>query len=244
MNVNQERIPVIIPSYEPDARLVSLLEKLVDAGIKNIVIVDDGSGEDYKEYFETAKNKFHAQVIVHDKNSGKGAALKTAFRFCIENIPDLIGCITADSDGQHSPECILKVMESLEKNPSEFIMGSRDFTQPGVPKMSAFGNRNTNKIIKTVYKKDLKDTQTGLRGLPKAFMSDCLGIKGDRFEFEIKMLCLALEKEIGIEEVPIKTIYDSEKNHATHFNPFLDTVKIYRSLGFFKSIGIILFGKK
>lgn len=241
--MDQNFIPLIIPSYEPDERLIDLLGRLSVSGIKNIVLVDDGSGEAYRNYFDRAESEFGVTVLRHDVNRGKGAALKTAFSFCIENIPDLIGCVTADSDGQHSPECILKCMDALFENPEKLVLGSRDFTSPGIPKLSVFGNKNTNKIIKKVYKRDLRDTQTGLRGLPKGFMKKCLSIRGNRFEFEIKMLVLALKNKMEICEVPIQTIYDSEKNHATHFHPFKDTVKIYASLGFFRSIGIILFTK-
>ena len=123
----------------------------------------------------------------------KGAALKTAFRHCLENYPNLIGCVTADSDGQHSPECMEKCIRALAANPQSLVMGSRDFTLPGIPKASIIGNMNTNKIIRHIYGKDMMDTQTGLRGISRQLMSECLNIKFDRFEFEIKMLTLALD---------------------------------------------------
>ena len=241
--MNQNLIPVIIPAYEPDERLCHLLENLTSCGIKKIVVVDDGSGVGYENIFNEAENKFGATVIRHVKNRGKGAALKTAFSYCLNETDGLIGCVTADSDGQHSAQCILKCIEALDENRTGLILGSRDFTVPGVPKRSVMGNLNTNRIIRHIYGRELRDTQTGLRGLSSSFMYDCLGIKGDRFEFEIRMIMRALESGLEIEEVPIQTIYDSEKRHSTHFNPFLDTVKIYSSLGFFRSIGIILFGK-
>ena len=102
---------------------------------------------------------------------------------------------------------------------------------------------NTNKIIRHIYGKDMSDTQTGLRGISKKLMEECLAIKFDRFEFEIRMLTLALDSSIDIVEVPIQTIYDSEKNHATHFRPIKDTAKIYRAIGFWRSIYILLFKK-
>ena len=238
--MDQSRIPIIIPAYEPDKKLTELIEKLVGNGLKNIIIVDDGSGENFKSIFDSA-TALGATVLRHDLNKGKGEALKSAFRFCLENVNGLEGCITADSDGQHSPECIIKCIEALRSNPNCLVMGSRDFTLPGIPKASIIGNMNTNKIIRHMYGKNMSDTQTGLRGIPAKLMAECLEIKEARFEFEIKMLTHALETSFEIVEVPILTIYDSEKNHATHFRPLKDTLKIYRSMGFFRSVFILLF---
>ncbi|MBP5358965.1 MAG: glycosyltransferase family 2 protein [Treponema sp.] len=241
-DLNQNVIPILIPAYEPDERLPILIENLVQKNLNPIIVIDDGSGEDFQPVFDSVKN-LGVTVLQHKSNMGKGAAIKTAFRFCLENYPNLIGCITADSDGQHSPECMEKCIKALSSNPQSLVMGSRDFTLPGIPKASIIGNMNTNKIIRHIYGKNMMDTQTGLRGISKQLMSECLNIKFDRFEFEIKMLTLALDSSIEIVEVPIQTIYDSEKNHATHFRPLKDTIKIYRAIGFWRSLFILLFKK-
>ncbi|MBO7637883.1 MAG: glycosyltransferase family 2 protein [Treponema sp.] len=240
--LDQSRIPIIIPSYEPNESLAKLIENLVQKDFKSIIVVDDGSGNDYQEIFDSVKN-LGATVIQHKSNMGKGAALKTAFKYCLENIEGIVGCVTADSDGQHSIDCIGKCIQALAEHPASLVMGSRDFTLPGIPKASIIGNMNTNKIIRHIYGKDMSDTQTGLRGISKKLMEECLGIKFDRFEFEIRMLTLALDSSVDVVEVPIQTIYDSEKNHATHFRPIKDTVKIYRAIGFWCSIYILLFKK-
>jgi putative flippase GtrA len=73
------------------------------------------------------------------------------------------------------------------------------------------------------------DTQTGLRGIPRAFMRELLDVPGERFEFETQML-LECAGSYPVIEVPIQTIYDSKENHQTHFNTLTDSVKIYRIL--------------
>ena len=241
-SLNQDCIPIIIPAYEPNENLTKLIENLVQKQLNSIIVIDDGSGNDYQSIFDAVK-ELGATVLQHKTNMGKGAALKTAFRHCLENYPNLIGCVTADSDGQHSPECMEKCIKALAANPQSLVMGSRDFTLPGIPKASIIGNMNTNKIIRHIYGKDMMDTQTGLRGISRQLMSECLNIKFDRFEFEIKMLTLALDSSVEIIEVPIQTIYDSEKNHATHFRPIKDTLKIYRAIGFWRSAFILIFKK-
>ena len=101
----EKRIPVIIPAYEPDEKMIRLLQTLQESGIERIVVVDDGSGNEYRNLFEQAK-QLGAIVLTHAVNLGKGRALKTAFNEVLNRYPEAIGAITADSDGQHTPACI------------------------------------------------------------------------------------------------------------------------------------------
>ena len=113
-NTMEKRIPVIIPAYEPDEKMIRLLQTLQESGIERIVVVDDGSGNEYRNLFEQAK-QLGAIVLTHAVNLGKGRALKTAFNEVLNRYPEAIGAITADSDGQHTPACIQKCMEAMEK---------------------------------------------------------------------------------------------------------------------------------
>lgn len=112
-------IPVIIPAYEPDNRLIFLLNSLIENKIGPIVIVDDGSGPEYSDIFEQVREIIECNngtILVHDVNKGKGRALKTAFDYVLKNFSeDIPGVITADSDGQHTVICIKKIIEALKK---------------------------------------------------------------------------------------------------------------------------------
>lgn len=125
--MNVYDIPVIIPSLEPDDRLPELLCRLKEKGIRNIVLVNDGSSDAYEEFFVKAQNVFGCTVLRHAVNLGKGRALKTAFNHCLQQWPDAPGCVTADSDGQHSPECILACMQALYDHPQHLVLGVRNF---------------------------------------------------------------------------------------------------------------------
>lgn len=227
-----EKTLIIIPAYEPDERLLSLLEDLSAAGRNKIMIVDDGSGDKYSELFERAKNIISPDGVLlsYPDNKGKGGALKTAFRYVLDNMPDVLGVITADSDGQHTVSCIKSVEEKLLANPNALILGVRSFDTEDVPWKSELGNKLTIKVLKYVSGLSVSDTQTGLRGIPVGFLPECLNIKQNRFEYEMEML-LRTRDNISIIETPIETVYDSKDNHQTHFNPFLDSIKIYRVLG-------------
>lgn len=221
----EKRIPVIIPAYEPDEKMIRLLQTLQESGIERIVVVDDGSGNEYRNLFEQAK-QLGAIVLTHAVNLGKGRALKTAFNEVLNRYPEAIGAITADSDGQHTPACIQKCMEAMEKEPEKLILGCRNFDQDNVPAKSEWGNKITRQVLKYLCGVAVSDTQTGLRGIPAAFMRHLMNVKGERFEFETYMLLEAGEQKVGIREVPIETVYLND-NKGSHFNPLLDSARIY-----------------
>jgi len=226
-------IPVVIPSYEPDERFPALLQALNTAGIGPVVVVDDGSGVEYQSFFEKAQELIKESggvVLHHEVNRGKGRGLKTAFQYILENYPDAIGCVTADSDGQHTPGCIASCIKALEGSPDSLILGVRDFTGEDIPFKSRFGNNLTIKVCSYLCGVKVSDTQTGLRGIPAKFMKELLDVPGERFEFEMRMLIESKDK-YPIVEVPIETVYDSKENHQTHFDPIKDSIRIYSIFG-------------
>mgnify|MGYP003290292085 CR=1 FL=1 len=235
---NELVFPLIIPSYEPDERLLELLEKISKTDIAPVIVINDGSGSEYDEIFNKVREDYGVTLLVHEVNDGKGKALKTAFEYCIKTYENLKGCVTADSDGQHTPEAIIRIREEFLKNSDALVLGVRDFSGEDIPPKSQFGNNLTRKVFRTLYRKDITDTQTGLRGISKAFMEELLNEPTNRFEFEMKMLIMAVSQKMEIIELPIETIYDSKENHQTHFHPVKDSIKIYSVFlgAFFKFI--------
>lgn len=223
-----EHIAVIIPSYEPDERLILLIRSL-QPQCSNIVVVNDGSGPQFDQIFMELQ-KGGVTILSHAVNQGKGRALKTAFNYCLLQDPDLVGCVTADSDGQHLPEDIVHCGEVLSRHPDSLVLGCRDFDDVSVPQKSRYGNKITRTLFRYLCGLKITDTQTGLRGIPAQFMRALLVVPGERFEFETNML-IASKDHCLIKEIKIKTIYDSPKNHATHFDPIKDSIRIYRILG-------------
>ncbi|MBQ6798316.1 MAG: bifunctional glycosyltransferase family 2/GtrA family protein [Oscillospiraceae bacterium] len=224
------RVPVVIPSYEPDAQLLQLCEALSAKGLTDVVIVDDGSGPDYASLFETAEHTYHFTVLRHAVNLGKGRGLKTAFNYLLNRGGDLLGCVTADSDGQHTPEDILRCIEALEQSPDKLILGCRDFDQDNVPTKSKYGNKITRTICRFLCGVNVTDTQTGLRAISRDFMAKLMNCPGERFEFETNMLIETKDYcEIG--EISIETVYDSKTDHKSHFHPVRDSIRIYKIFG-------------
>ena len=225
----EREIPVIIPAYEPDERMIFLIKDLRKQYKGSIVVVNDGSSNDYDHLYEEASG-YGCDIMKHYCNLGKGRALKDAFNYCLNKFPDMIGCVTADSDGQHHPDDIFRCMDALRNNPDKLILGCRNFEGDNIPAKSRLGNKLTMKVCKLLCGLEISDTQTGLRGIPKSFMADMLGVQGERFEYETRML-IESKNRYPVYEMRIETIYDSKENHQTHFKPIRDSVRIYKIFG-------------
>jgi len=103
---------VLIPAYEPDGRLLGLLDALrAGAPDAHLLVVDDGSGPQFAPVFDAVRQR-GCVVLTHPVNRGKGAALKTGFRFIAEHASGEQEVVCADSDGQHSPDDVLRVARS------------------------------------------------------------------------------------------------------------------------------------
>ena len=233
-------VPIVIPSYEPDERLIALLHDLDAKEMGPVIIVNDGSSEEYDKTFAEAESiitRLGGKFISYRPNRGKGRALKTAFTYIRENMPDAIGCVTADSDGQHTPECISKIINTLVEKPDNLVLGVRQFDKKEIPWKSWFGNTVTITVFSYVAGMRVSDTQSGLRGIPFKFMTELIDTKGERFEYEMQML-LECAGKYDLTEIPIQTIYESKENHQTHFRPIKDSIIIYKVLGrkFFKFV--------
>ena len=224
------QIPVIIPSLEPRQSLLAYIGELKALGFTNIVLVDDGSGGAYSAIFEAARLEYGCQVITHPINLGKGAALKSAFAH-VAKIPNLVGVVTADADGQHSAIDVAKVADKLLENNSakhgSLILGTRTFSAKDIPWKSRFGNTLTSWLVRLLFGKFISDTQTGLRGIPASMLESQQAVRGDRFEYEMGALFSALTNKVPIIEIPIETIYPDGENRETHFRPLVDSARIY-----------------
>lgn len=222
-------VVIVIPSYQPADFIIHLCQQLIcDNSYIKIVVVDDGSGNDYKDIFDRLSVK--AIVLHHQTNSGKGAALKTGFKYVLNHFPEAIGCVTADADGQHSVIDILQCRQRLIENRNSLILGCRNFDQVDIPWKSKMGNRLTRRLCSYFIGIAVSDTQTGLRGIPTNYMSKLLNEKSNGYEFEMKMLIDSKSLGIPILEFPIETIY-KDNNRGTHFRPIQDSFRIYYVLG-------------
>ena len=214
---------ILIPAYEPDEELISLTKRLKETGFA-VVVVNDGSGPAYDRIFDAVKDFAH--ILVHERNKGKGAALKNAFRWFLENRPDAYGVVTVDGDNQHHPEDTRACCEHM-LDTGKVTLGCRDFSLPHVPSRSRFGNHTTSTIFKIFVGMTISDTQTGLRAIPRTALETLVNIAGERFEYETNMLLAMKDNAIDFDEVKIRTVY-IEENKSSHFRVIHDSWRIYK----------------
>ncbi|MEG0691967.1 MAG: bifunctional glycosyltransferase family 2/GtrA family protein [Oscillospiraceae bacterium] len=216
---------IVIPAFNPDSKLITLVNELLQAKFSNILIINDGSKQDCHHFFDEAKS-LGCIIIDHAINLGKGRALKSAYNYLLNEYGEDVLAIFADSDGQHSVTDIIALHNKLTEHEDALIMGCRQFDEKSIPFRSRFGNKVTRIVFHLLCGVNVSDTQTGLRALSGKTMKKFLSTKGERFEFEMNMLIEAKEKSVLIVEVPIKTIY-IEKNKTSNFNPLKDSLRIY-----------------
>ena len=222
-------VAVLIPAYQPGPALIKLISVLIHY-FETIIVINDGSTSDEAKETLARTGKYqNVTILNHDSNKGKGAAIKTGIAEVLTKFTKLSYCVTADADGQHQPEDIANVALSLTNQfQSDLVMGVRDF-KSNTPFKSYIGNTLTSKIFKHAYGKDLPDTQTGLRGFNCNIAKKYLEISENGYEFETSSLIYCIRNNIHISNVPITTVY-YDGNSSSHFNPLIDSMKIYKVL--------------
>ena len=209
---------VIIPTYNNAGTLQDVLERTLAQGLP-VVVADDGCTDNTREILAGFKD---VTVIAHPKNLGKGAALKTAFRWALEN--GYSYAVTIDSDGQHYPEDIPLLIK--EKGERTLVVGSR--TTRGANAGGSFANRFSNFWFTAYTGIRLTDTQTGFRLYPLRDLPS-MKVVGNRYEAELSLLLFSAWK--GLRLVPVQVRVNYPRDRVTHFRPFQDFMRITLFVG-------------
>jgi len=222
------KVSVVLPSLDPDEKLHLVIDGLLEYGFSDIILVNDGSKPENLHYFEeeAAAHPDVIHLLHHEVNKGKGAALKNAFNWFLQNRPEGAGIVTVDGDNQHHPADTRACAEHMMET-GRITLGCRDFNQADVPARSSFGNKTTSAIFKIFVGMTISDTQTGLRAISRDDLAYIATIPGDRFEYETNMLLGMKQQGLPFDEVKIRTVY-IEENKSSHFHPIRDSWRIYK----------------
>lgn len=212
------KVSIIIPVLNPTSRLVILTNELIKNKFNDIVVVDDGSTNDYKSIYK--KLNKNIRVMYHSVNLGKGAAIKTG----IKNIKT-DAYITVDADFQHSVNDIIKIREELKNN--DVVIGQRNFSLDNVPFKSKFGNKFSSIMYTLKTRKKCTDTQSGLRGINIKYKKEMLSIKGNRYDYEMNQLFYFAKNNIDVKYIDMETIYE-KGNPTSHFNTLKDSYLVHK----------------
>ena len=226
---------LVIPAYEPDIKMLKLLAQLHSYHLFHIIIVNDGSAPKYNPIFQKAARC--STILTHQQNRGKGRALKTAFTY-IQEKGDCDIIVTADADGQHTPEDIVRIYHACRQHSSALVTGTRQFIGK-VPLRSRFGNTITKYVFSLATGCSLSDTQCGLRAFPASLLPFLCHVKGERYEYEMNVL-LEGAKQFPIEDISIDTVYIND-NASSHFHPVKDAIRIYKEIFKFAGSSLVSF---
>lgn len=217
---------VLIPAYRPKWSLPQYVNDLLKNEIAHVIIIDDGNDSDYEALFQQLAEFERCTVLTHSKNQGKGAGLKTGFRYFLKHFSELSGIVTADADGQHLIQDVLNVGECLVNRKGVFVLGTRNFDRKKVPTRSFIGNTFTSRVIRLLFGMYIQDTQTGLRGIATKELPWLIKLPGDHFDYEMTMLIQLIKQKKRIIRVDIKAVYEEE--HFSTFDTYGDTVRIIK----------------
>lgn len=212
-------IVVIVPTYNNASTLKAVIEGILTY-TEDIIVINDGSTDD------TAKilNEFDCiQVITHEKNSGKGQALKNGLLAAQQ-----LGfkyAITIDSDGQHYPSDIPIFVDEIEKTPDALLVGARDFDSCGIPPKNSFANKFSNFWFLVETGKKMRDTQSGYRLYPLDKIGK-MKYTTTKYEFELELIVFAAWKGVDVRNVSISIYYPPAEKRISHFRPFWDFTRI------------------
>ncbi len=210
------KIIALIPAYNEKNRIQPVIE--VALRYLPVLVVDDGSQDDTA----AAARSSGAEVVLQSPNQGKGVALRLGFRRLLE-----LGCeagITLDADGQHDPAEIGKFLAAYQGGRPDLIIGTRDFSQ--IPPVRRLANRLGQSSFSWALGHPIQDNQSGYRLVSRRLMEAVLKSQETGFEFEVEMILTAIQRGYAIEEMPIRTIYGSERSHIHPLKHILGFIRI------------------
>jgi glycosyltransferase involved in cell wall biosynthesis len=182
---------IVMPAYNEEGAIGSVLDSLHAEGFHDIIVVNDGSKD---RTADVARSK-GAVVLNHPTNMGLGAALNTGLRAALEFGADC--AVTFDSDGQHDPRAVKKLIESLEE--ADLVIGARKFV--GIPLHKRIGNFGLN-LITRMLGGPLVDSQSGMRAFNRRAL-ESIKIRSRRYEVSSEIAIAAKRKGLRIKEVPV-----------------------------------------
>lgn len=214
----------VIPAFDPDSKLTGVIDSLKLHGY-TVVLVNDGSSAKFFELFKKAESLCDV-MLKHDKNLGKGRALKTGLDYVRKNFIPPYVVATVDADGQHKIGDVLTVTRAAQSNSGTLVIGSRRLGRDA-PFRSRSGNAITRTVLHALTPVKVYDTQSGLRAFDSSLIDLMRDIRGEHYEYEMQVLIELTKREIPIKEVRINAVYIGG-NSTSHFRTWYDAQKIYR----------------
>lgn len=209
---------ITIPVYNHSATLRQVVEGCL-RHYDQVLVVDDGSSEPVADLL----TGLPVELVRHEHNQGKGAALLTAGRWGLERGFSHMICL--DADGQHDPDDLPRFFAAIVENPLAVVVGHRDFDQQSIPGASRFGRSFSNFWLRLQTGSQLKDTQSGFRAYPLLLFKH-VNFWTRRYNFEVEALVRAAWAGLPLHDVDIAVYYPPAMERVSHFRGFMDNWRL------------------
>jgi len=212
---------VCIPAYNEGDIIYSIVKDVLNYA-DEVIVCDDGSADNT---YKMATNA-GATVLSHQKNLGKGAALKTLFEHCKKI--DFDALVTIDGDGQFIPSEIPKLSNSLFENNDDIVIGYRFEKNNKIPGYRRFGNKLLDNVTNLASNLPYNDTQSGFRAYSKNAIEK-IKFYSNGFVSDAEILLSASKNNLKISEEKITVLYNTGRKTSTN-NPLSHFTNVFSSL--------------
>lgn len=218
---SEARCVVVAPTFDHAALVPPVLNGLVALHLP-VIVIDDGSRDGTPDVLRTWARGDPAQrfVVTHAANQGKANALRTGFAEARRR--GFTHAVTIDTDGQHEPTDVGRLVAIARGRPDAIVLGSRSSRTPGYPIAGRVGRALSNHFVWLTSGVRVSDSQSGLRVYPLEIV-DRLGARAARYAYETEVLVRAGWAGVPIIETPIECIYRVPGGRVSHFKIGRDT---------------------
>jgi glycosyltransferase involved in cell wall biosynthesis len=214
-------VAALIPAYFEEKHIRDVASR-ARAQLDTVLVVDDGSTDRTSEEAKAAG----VEVVKHEKNAGKGAAIKTGLRNLLAR-ESLEFILILDGDGQHLPEEIPNFIATANETGAPLIVGNRMTDVRTMPFVRKMTNRYMSWSISRVIGQRVPDTQCGFRMFARALAAEFIAVESSAFDFETEMLAIAARNGCTIGAAKVSTVYGDE---VSKIHPWRDTMKFFKLL--------------
>ena len=195
------KLSVLVPVYNEAKSILTVIGRIEKVSLdKEIILVDDYSDDGTREFLRDYcdKNNSIIKVFYHDKNIGKGAAVKTALNYAEGDY-----AIIQDGDLEYDPEDYIRLLDEAERTEADVVYGSRFLT---TWRSTSFPHFLVNKFLTVItnilYGSNLTDMETCYKMI-RTDLFKRLNLESERFEIEPEITAKLLKRGYKITEVPI-----------------------------------------
>lgn len=198
-----KKLSVVIPVYNEVKTIEKIMQQVKDVDIeKEIIVVDDCSTDGTREILRKI-NENGIKVFFHEKNEGKGEALRTGFKYITGQIT-----VIQDADLEYDPQDYIKLIKPIEDGMVDVVYGSRFLKRKCIfdykhPFLTHFiGNKFLNFLIELLFRTKITDMETCYKAIRSNVLKD-MKLSARRFDIEPEITAQLLRKGFKIHEVSI-----------------------------------------